>query len=107
MPEIAERLPDVDIKDLRNTVYKMVGVKDDQKNDVSRMLAYNYTAELTDEQARWYSKAGSDEERDDIAIRLGVFYFPSKVGLRCYKHKNGSWFLETDGLRCNIKYKMD
>lgn len=93
----------------------------------------NCSAELTDGQEQWYYKSGSDEERDDIAIWLALFHFskqiydaykhqlledyikqrskafkfPPKVGLRCYKHKNGSWLLETDGPRCNIQYKLE
>lgn len=93
----------------------------------------SYSRELNDEQYKWYSMASNDKEKDDIAIRLAAFLFPKqiydayrqqlmeeyiekrssslklrkRVKLACYKHKNGNWYLETRGLRCNIKYKLD
>lgn len=93
----------------------------------------SYSHELSDEQFRWYSKASTDEEKDDIAIRLAAFLFPRQIydayrrqqledyinyrknsfrlpkgiGLRFYKHYNHNWYLETDGYRCNIKYKLE
>lgn len=91
-----------------------------------------YSHELSEEQYGWYSKAATGEEKNDVAVRLAAFFFPKQiydayrqqllkdyvrqrssslklhqgVNLRCCKHYNGEWYLETMGLRCNISYKL-